>query len=614
MKLVPHITAMLLASAVLLNVSEAVAGSPNIVLILTDDQGWNNTSTPMIPGRDETRSDYYQTPNIDRMAEAGMVFSDGYAPAAICSPSRHSIQFGISPGRLHKPTNRGRNYPEPFETAAIPQVLKQIDPAYRAAHFGKWHMFQPPAELGYDQSDGRTDNRTGGFSTTDQRRFWAKEDPKRMDQITDASVEFMKRQADAGHPFYLQISHYAIHLNAEARQESLDEHQARTPGDVHTAYWYAAMIDDLDAAVGRVLDAVDELGLQENTYIFFTSDNGGLARQFPGFNEPLRAGKGSFYEGGLRVPFIVAGPGIDPASSSDVPVIGWDFLPTFADLAGGSPEQLPERVEGGSLRPVLLGGGSGQIERPRDGLFFFRRRGAVVRKGQYKLKRATTAPQWELFDLAEDLSETKNLADEQPERTAALKADLEAWIEEADVGAGPQRRRRARLARQPAEPVKLDLHQGQTLLLGDAPQVDGLTIELTATVEPESSDGVIFAHGGSVNGYALYLKDGKPAFALRMAGQIHETVGDTPLPQNEPTKLTATLAGDGTISIRFGGRTRASSPTPGPLNTSPRGQLNVGWDYQSPVADYSPRATPNRFAGRITEVTLQTRRPGGKQE
>lgn len=151
----------LLGAALLLGLaSAALAKPPNIILILTDDQGWNNTEVPMIPSRADTRSDYYLTPNFKRLADSGMTFSQAYAPHPVCSPSRHSIQFGITPAKLKKTSNRAVNYPEPFPVRSIPQVLKSIDPTYRSAHFGKWHMHRHPAELGYDASDGRTGNHT----------------------------------------------------------------------------------------------------------------------------------------------------------------------------------------------------------------------------------------------------------------------------------------------------------------------------------------------------------------------------------------------------------------------------------------------------------------------
>jgi len=433
MKLGSQLSRHLLGAVLLLGLtSAALAKPPNIILILTDDQGWNNTEIPMIPSRADSRSDYYLTPNFKRLADSGMIFSQAYAPHPYCSPSRHAIQFGMTPAKLKKTSNRAVNYPAPFQTPAIPQVLKSIDPTYRAAHFGKWHMHHHPAELGYDASDGRTGNHTARQLTTDQTKHFPHDDPKRTVSLTDNAVQFIRHQAHADTPFYLQVSHYAIHLSAEAKPATLARHKARTPGKTHTAYWYAAMIDDLDQAVGRILDVLDELKLTDSTYVFLTSDNGGLARQYPHFNKPLRAGKGSYYEGGLRVPFFAAGPGIKVGTYSTVPVVGYDLLSTFADLAG-SQEKLPKGIEGGSVKDVLLNGGRGEVRRSRPGLHFFRPLDSVLIQDGHKLRRTHHTGEIELYDLSGDLSETTNLAAAKPGLAKRMQAGLEDWVKEIDA-------------------------------------------------------------------------------------------------------------------------------------------------------------------------------------
>jgi arylsulfatase A-like enzyme len=408
----------------------------------------------MIPSRADSRSDYYLTPNFKRLADSGMIFSQAYAPHPYCSPSRHAIQFGMTPAKLKKTSNRAVNYPAPFQTPAIPQVLKSIDPTYRAAHFGKWHMHRHPAELGYDASDGRTGNHTARQLTTDQTKHFPHDDPKRTVSLTDNAVQFIRHQAHADAPFYLQVSHYAIHLSAEAKPATLARHKARTPGKTHTAYWYAAMIDDLDQAVGRILDVLDELKLTDSTYVFLTSDNGGLARQYPHFNKPLRAGKGSYYEGGLRVPFFAAGPGIKAGSYSTVPVVGYDLLSTFADLAG-SAGKLPKGIEGGSIKTVLLKNGEGIVRRPQHGLHFYRPLDSVLIRDGHKLRRTHRTGEIELYNLAEDLSETTDLAAAQPGLAKRMQAALEDWIKEIDattpspLDRRPRRNPRAGNRRQP---------------------------------------------------------------------------------------------------------------------------------------------------------------------
>ena len=430
-----NISRHLLKTVILLGLGLASAGlakQSNIILILTDDQGWNNTEVLMMPSRADTRSDFYLTPSFKRLADAGMTFSQAYAPHPVCSPSRHAIQFGMSPAKLKKTSNRAVNYPEPFPVQAIPQVLKSIDPAYRAAHFGKWHMHRHPAELGYDISDGRTGNHTGRQFSTDQTRHWPHDDPKRSVSITDNAVQFIRHQAHSNAPFFLQVSHYAIHLSAEAKPATLARHKTRTPGKTHTAYWYAAMIDDLDQAIGRILDVLNELQLTDSTYIFLTSDNGGTARQYPHFNKPLRAGKGSYYEGGLRVPFFVAGPGIKPGSYSDVPVIGYDLLSTFAELAGSTKTMLRD-IEGGSVKAVLFNGGKGAVQRPRLGLHFYRPLDSVLIRDGHKLRRIHRTGDIELYNLAEDLSETTNLTTTNSLLAKRMQTEMEDWIRSIDA-------------------------------------------------------------------------------------------------------------------------------------------------------------------------------------
>ena len=238
--------------------------------------------------------------------------------------------------------------------------------------------------------------------------------------LTDNAVQFIRHQAHTGAPFYLQVSHYAIHLSAEAKPATLARHKARTPGKVHTAYWYATMIDDLVV--------LDELQLTDYTYVFLTSDNGGTARQYPHFNKPLRAGKGSYYEGGLCVPFFAAGPGIKPGSYSSVRVVGYDLLSTFAtwpDQPKNSPRALRAVPSSQSCSMAVgasfSGPGSGSI-------FIGARLGADSARPQARHTHRTK--EIGLYDLAEVLSKTTNLAAAKPRLAKRVKAGLEDWIKE----------------------------------------------------------------------------------------------------------------------------------------------------------------------------------------
>jgi len=426
----------------------AAATKPNFIVILADDQSWSGTSQRMIPGKPETASDYFRTPQIERLAAQGMVFSNGYAPAPFCCPTRRSLQVAQTPARHEYQADR-EGWPAVYRRQLnIPRLLKQADPRYRTAHFGKWdHRYDgvTPADQGYDASDGPTGNGDGNGlgdgkpagKKLDKVSVLA--DPKRAESITDRATAFMEEQVRAGRPFYLQVSHYAVHLDIQHSAGALARVQERTPGRKHNLPEFAAMTEDLDAAVGRLLAKVRDLGLHENTWIFYLSDNGGRS-SLPGskdlglgLNHPLRGAKSNMYEGGIRVPFFVVGPGVKPGSVSDVPATGLDFLPTLAELAG-YPAALPATVDGGSLLPVLRHGGVGEVKRARPYLIFHqavdRNPQSALRSGDWKLVKTWKTGKLELFNLAKDLGEADDLAARLPEKTQELDRLLTGFLTE----------------------------------------------------------------------------------------------------------------------------------------------------------------------------------------
>lgn len=432
--------------AVFSSVAATVAGGasaavpPSFLLILADDQSWVGTSLPGIPGDPSTASDYHRTPSIERLASRGMQFTDGYAPAPFCCPTRRSLQVGQTPAR-HEYQQDRKNWPEVYRRQLnLPRMLKAADARYRTAHFGKWdHRYDgvSPADQGFDESDGVTGNNTGGGRKAGGEV--QREDPKLMSTLTERAGVFLAEQARAGRPFFLQVSHYAVHLEIQHSEKAMARVRGRPPGIKHNLDVFAAMTEDLDDAVGRLLDRLDALGLAERTYVIYMSDNGGrptlpgAADKGQGPNYPLRGAKGTLYEGGIRVPFIVSGPGVKPGSVSRVPVTGLDLFPTFADFAGYR-EKLPETVDGGSLRDVWLNGGTGEVRRVRPYLLFHqaidRRAQTALRWGDLKLVKNWTTGEVELFDLARDLRESENLAKRLPEKTAELHRIAAAFISE----------------------------------------------------------------------------------------------------------------------------------------------------------------------------------------
>lgn len=404
--------------------------SPNFVVILTDDQSWVGSSVLMDPDDARTRSDYYRTPNMERLAEMGMRFTQGYSPAPFCCPTRRSLLIGQTPAR-HVYQEDQENWPKQYrEQLSLPRMLKQANPAYRTAHFGKWDMrFDEvtPEEMGYDVSDGYTGNGTGGGKGTGGPA--AKDDPKLIFGITDRASDFIETQAKSGHPFFVQVSHYAVHLDIFYRAETLEQTQQQSKGKKHTMPEFAAMTSDVDSGIGTLIDKIKSLGLEDNTYIFFLSDNGGRltmpgqkGQELPR-NHPLREGKGTMYEGGLRVPFVVIGPNVRPGSVSRTPVTGLDIFPTMAELAG-YPNPLPDALDGGSMTEVLFNRGQGIITRNHPFLLFHhavdRTAQTALIHGDHKLVKTWEENRLELFDLSKSVSEDDDLSEQLPRKTAEL--------------------------------------------------------------------------------------------------------------------------------------------------------------------------------------------------
>ena len=196
--------------------------SPNFILILADDQGWNGTSVKMMDNESGSKSDYFETPNLERFAQSGIRFSDAYASAPVCAPSRYSIQFGKTPARLSLiRVGMNTDHIDHEGFTSIPKALKKINSNYRTAHFGKWGMGSNPSVFGYDVSDGPTKNKDGNFDNNrSQWKHVFKKDPKNIFSLTDRAIEFIDSSKEEEKPFYLQISHYAVHSNVESKEKS----------------------------------------------------------------------------------------------------------------------------------------------------------------------------------------------------------------------------------------------------------------------------------------------------------------------------------------------------------------------------------------------------------
>ena len=427
--------------------------SPNFVLVYMDDLGWAETSVEMIKGRADTRSDFNQTPNLARLAREGMVLSACYSPSALCAPSRNSLLHGMTPSRLRYTVLSAIEARKQYlGQITIPQALKKANPDYQTAHFGKWHNESiKPTEAGYDVTDGPNGNGPGDFDD-DGKTHLPEDDPKRIFSLTEKSITFIKDQVAAERPFYLQLSHYANHIWHDSLKRTREKYKKLPKGKkyekkdgmpeeeipiaMYNHGWiinYAAMLDDVDRAFGALLDAIDKLGIEEETYVIFTSDNGGGFRG----NAPLKAGKGSLYEGGIRMPSFVRGPGINSGSYCQVPIVQWDFLQTFYDLAGGT-DPLPSDLDGGSLRDVFERGDRGRVKRnTKDLIFHFPWHTgvaeSVIRSGKYKLRKDLDSLNIELFDISKDLSEENDLAAEMPDLVQKLDKKRAKYLKEVNA-------------------------------------------------------------------------------------------------------------------------------------------------------------------------------------
>ena len=391
--------------------AQIVPATPNFLFIFIDDQAWDATSVPMLPGEDFSRTVSYRMPNLERIASQGMIFSQAYAAHPKCEGSRSAFQMGRTSTSLNVVDRWADSWSAP-PADSIANVLKRANPSYRAAHFGKWQwpVPQSPDAMGYDVSDGITMNADGTSQDPN--------DPKLTFGITRRAENFMENQVEDGRPFYLQLSYYATHGPNQALASTLEKYSGNDAV-------LAAMTEDLDTAIGMLLKKLDELDITENTYVIYMADNGMNS-------EILRGEKALLDEGGLRVPLVVSGPGISNNVYSNVPVIAYDIYPTIIDFVVPG-FALPEGVEGGSWKSVLLNDGVGEVERPIDRMVWHHdveiaHPQTAIRKGDYKLIYYWDTRESFLHHLPSDLSESNNIAGQWPIMAEDMLVELQAHV------------------------------------------------------------------------------------------------------------------------------------------------------------------------------------------
>lgn len=448
-------------AAVVLSADEPTP-RPNLVLFLIDDLGWKDLGCQ--------GSTFYQTPNLDRLAKEGARFTEAYAACAVCSPTRAALLTGKYPARLlltdWLPSGRWNPKAKlregrfvrglPVEEVTLAEALREG--GYRTANIGKWHLgsepFSLPEHHGFEVNVGGNAHGAPGsyffpypgdwkIPATGQRAVWnvlpdGKEGEYLTDRLTDEAVKFIRESR--GKPFFLYFPHYGVHTPLQAKKEVVAKYERVPEAQRQGKPEYAAMVESIDDSVGRVMTTLKELKLDQNTVIVFTSDNGGFYNATS--NAPLRANKGAYYEGGIRVPLLIKWPGVTkPGLVVNDPVTSTDLYPTCL-AAAGLPARPHQHQDGVNLRPLLAGDGSLAAR----SLFWHYPHynehpssvpSSVIRKGPWKLIETFDPAGIELYHLANDLSETKNLAATETAMVDELRRELNAWRE--DVGAETMR-------------------------------------------------------------------------------------------------------------------------------------------------------------------------------
>ena len=410
-------------------------------------------------------SQYYETPNIDALASQGMRFMQAYSNAPNCAPARASLLSGqyqprhgvYTVGTSERGDARLRKLiPVRNRTELdldIVTIAEALAPAgYVSGQVGKWHLGGPgflPPRQGFEWAvAGDASGAPPSYSHPYERGDRSLPDLEAgesgeylTDRLTDEAIRFLDTHHDR--PFFLYLSHYGVHTPIQAKPELIERYRAKRGHAGHDNPTYAAMVHSVDESVGRISDRLDELGLAENTVVIFFSDNGGFG---PATSmTPLRGSKGMLYEGGIREPLIVKWPGVtENGSVSDVPVIGIDLYPTVLAMAGAAPPD-GHPLDGINLAPLLRG----EAQLPERPLFWHfpayleadasvsgpwrTTPAAAVRVGDYKLVTFFEDGRDELYDLAEDVGETRDLADEMPEKAEQLRSILEQWWRDTDA-------------------------------------------------------------------------------------------------------------------------------------------------------------------------------------
>jgi len=602
---------------------------PNLVLIFIDDMGYGDIGP--------FGSKLNRTPNLDRMAAEGMKLTSFYA-APVCSASRAQLMTGSYAPRVSVPGvffPAGRNGLNP-EEHTVADYLRES--GYATMCVGKWHLGDQreflPTNNGFDgyygipySNDMARKSRVDGRNVhplmrdTEVAELLENEGQRRITKLyTEEAVEFIEVKATEKKPFFLYMPHTAMHVPLFPHEDFTGKSGNGTYGD-----W----VEEVDWSVGQVLAAIERAGIDENTLVIFTSDNGPWASKGKagGVSGPLRGSKGCTLEGGVREPTIARWKGkIAPGSVSDAIAGTTDILPTFVSLAGGKLRE-DVKIDGVDISPVLLGK---EEQSDREAWYYFQGNNLkAVRSGPWKLaikaqsigmgmrdKPADLQKAGRLYNLDKEIGEVTDVAAANPEVVAkleklatAMEADIAANRRPAGVVENPvtlypteSRRKKPNKPTARTKPINWkELKVGDTFPSSSAPQIAGNPFGITCTIDGENPSGVIVAHGGSSVGYSLYTNfDNQLVFAVRLSpGKVTRVTQK--IAGSGAIDINASLGKNGTLSLSQNGGTPATAKSPGLIQKLPQEELCIGHDSSNPVDEMSPR---QNFGGKIVTLSV----------
>lgn len=574
---------------------------PNIVFVLADDLGIDGVSC--------YGADAHRTPHIDALAASGLRFETCYA-SPLCGPTRCLLMTGRYAFRTGGLTNQSWRAGGPGAKSAdeypVARLMKQA--GYATGQAGKWRQVgESPRDWGFDEY--LTDNTAGGWYwetryNKNGRELNLPEGTYGPDLIQEFTCDFLRRHKDK--PFFF---YYAMHLVHKPTLRTPDTAQ----GTKNVNKLYDDNIRYMDKQLGALMAELEKLGLRQNTLVIFSGDNGTAA----GYPSPVRGRmingwKGSMLEGGARVPFIASWPAVTPKGKVLNDIVSFaDPYATFAELAGAKPpDGLNNRTDGQSFAPQLRG----QPGKPRAWAYVQLGARWYVRDPGFKLDQAGN-----LFDMSDAPFVEKPVApDADTPESKAARRRLAAALAELNPAAGKVDRdggggRRAKRVAGGAIPTGSTTavgpwKSGDSLSGEQAPAIGGKPFEISAEIEPAGTEGVIVTQGGGARGYALYLVQGRLAFAVRQGGNLTTITAKESLGTGH-FQVQASLQADGALTLKVDGKQVAAGQAGGLISQQPRAGLTVGDTGRSAVADY---ATPNPFRGKVTNVRIKV--AGGSEE